>query len=37
VVGKLSVLNFGKKVAEGDPQEVMAAADVRQFYIGLLA
>jgi len=34
---KLSVLNFGKKVAEGDPQEVMASADVRQFYIGLLA
>src|SRR5258705_1346663 len=37
VVGKLSVLNFGKKVAEGDPQQVMASADVRQFYIGLLA
>ena len=37
VVGKLSVLYFGKKVAEGDPQEVMASADVRQFYIGLLA
>jgi branched-chain amino acid transport system ATP-binding protein len=37
VVGRLSVLNFGKKVAEGDPQEVMASADVRQFYIGLLA
>ena len=37
VVGRLSVLNFGKKVAEGDPQEVMASAEVRQFYIGLLA
>ncbi len=37
VVGKLSVLNFGKKVAEGDPLEVMASAEVRQFYIGLLA
>src|SRR5258705_11578671 len=37
VVGKLSVLNLGKKVAEGDPQQVMASADVRQFYIGLLA
>ena len=37
VVSRLSVLNFGKKVAEGDPQEVMASAEVRQFYIGLLA
>ena len=37
VVGRLSVLNFGRKVAEGDPREVMASADVRQFYIGLLA
>ena len=37
VVGRLTVLNFGRKVAEGDPQEVMASADVRQFYIGLLA
>jgi branched-chain amino acid transport system ATP-binding protein len=37
VVGRLSVLNFGRKVAEGDPQEVLASADVRQFYIGLLA
>jgi branched-chain amino acid transport system ATP-binding protein len=37
VVGRLSVLNFGKKVAEGDPHEVLASADVRQFYMGLLA
>jgi branched-chain amino acid transport system ATP-binding protein len=37
VVGKLSVLNFGRKVAEGDPREVMASAEVRQFYVGLLA
>jgi branched-chain amino acid transport system ATP-binding protein len=37
VVGRLSVLNFGRKVAEGDPREVLASADVRQFYIGLLA
>jgi len=37
VVGRLSVLNFGKKVAEGKPHEVMASAQVRQFYIGLLA
>jgi branched-chain amino acid transport system ATP-binding protein len=37
VVGRLSVFNFGKKVAEGDPREVMASADVRQIYIGLPA
>ncbi len=37
VVGRLSVLNFGRKVAEGHPQQVMASAEVRQFYTGLLA
>jgi branched-chain amino acid transport system ATP-binding protein len=37
VVGRLNVLNFGKKVAEGNPHEVMASAAVRQFYIGLVA
>lgn len=36
VVGKLCVLNFGRKVAEGEPREVMASAEVRQFYTGLL-
>jgi branched-chain amino acid transport system ATP-binding protein len=37
VVGRLSVLNFGRKVAEGDPRQVMASAEVRQIYIGLSA
>src|ERR1700730_2614633 len=37
VVGRLSVLNFGRKVAEGDPRQVMASAEVRQIYIGLPA
>jgi branched-chain amino acid transport system ATP-binding protein len=37
VVSRLSVLNFGRKVAEGDPQQVMASAEVRQCYTGLLA
>jgi branched-chain amino acid transport system ATP-binding protein len=37
VVGRLSVLNFGKKVAEGDPRQVMASTQVRQIYIGLSA
>jgi branched-chain amino acid transport system ATP-binding protein len=37
VVGRLSVLNFGSKVAEGNPQAVMASAEVRQIYLGLSA
>jgi branched-chain amino acid transport system ATP-binding protein len=37
VVGRLSVLNFGRKVAEGDPRQVMASEEVRQIYIGLSA
>ena len=37
VVGRLSVLNFGRKIAEGDPREVMASPDVRQIYVGLSA
>jgi len=37
VVGRLSVFNFGRKVAEGNPQAVMASAEVRQIYLGLSA
>jgi branched-chain amino acid transport system ATP-binding protein len=37
VVGRLSVLNFGRKVAEGDPHQVMASPEVRQIYLGLSA
>ena len=37
VVGRLYVLNFGRKVAEGNPQAVMASAEVRQIYLGLSA
>jgi len=37
VVGRLIVLNFGKKVAEGHPQAVMNSPEVRQIYIGLSA
>ena len=37
VVGRLSVLNFGAKIAEGDPHQVMASAQVRQIYLGLPA
>lgn len=37
VVDRLVVLNFGKKIAEGDPQAVMNSADVRQIYMGIAA
>jgi branched-chain amino acid transport system ATP-binding protein len=37
VVGRLSVLNFGRKVAEGEPHAVMASVEVRQIYIGIEA
>jgi branched-chain amino acid transport system ATP-binding protein len=34
VVGRLMVLNFGKKIAEGDPRAVMDSAEVREIYLG---
>ncbi len=37
VVDRLVVLNFGRKVAEGVPKDVMQMADVRQIYIGIEA
>ena len=37
VVERLIVLNFGKKIAEGHPDTVMGAPDVRQIYIGIEA
>jgi branched-chain amino acid transport system ATP-binding protein len=37
VVGRLIVLNFGKKIAEGDPAAVMASAQVREIYMGIQA
>ena len=37
VVDRLVVLNFGRKIAEGEPQEVMALPEVRQIYIGIEA
>jgi branched-chain amino acid transport system ATP-binding protein len=37
VVDRLVVLNFGRKVAEGVPQQVMQQSDVRQIYIGIEA
>ena len=37
VVGRLVVLNFGRKVAEGVPKTVMSLPEVRQIYIGIEA
>jgi branched-chain amino acid transport system ATP-binding protein len=34
VVSRLMVLNFGKKIAEGDPRAVMDSAEVREIYLG---
>lgn len=37
VVSRLIVLNFGKKIAEGNPEAVMGSPDVKQIYIGIEA
>jgi len=35
VVDRLVVLNFGRKIAEGKPREVMGSPDVSEIYMGL--
>jgi branched-chain amino acid transport system ATP-binding protein len=35
VVRRLVVLNFGRKIAEGDPQTVMHSQEVREIYTGI--
>lgn len=35
VAQKLVVLNFGKKIAEGDPQTIMASDQVKEIYLGV--
>jgi branched-chain amino acid transport system ATP-binding protein len=37
VVDRLMVLNFGKKIAEGNPDAVMNLPNVKQIYIGIAA
>ena len=37
VVDRLLVLNFGRKIAEGDPRKVMESRDVREIYLGIEA
>jgi branched-chain amino acid transport system ATP-binding protein len=35
VVDRVMVLNFGEKIAEGDPQEIMDNKEVRKAYLGV--
>jgi branched-chain amino acid transport system ATP-binding protein len=37
VVSRLVVLNFGRKIVEGEPRSVMASAAVREIYMGIAA
>ena len=37
VVSRLVVLNFGRKVIEGEPRSVMASAEVSEIYMGIAA
>jgi branched-chain amino acid transport system ATP-binding protein len=37
VIDRLVVLNFGRKIAEGEPKEVMQRPEVHQIYIGIEA
>ena len=35
VVGHLIVIDFGKKIAEGDPKTIMESAEVKEIYLGV--
>jgi branched-chain amino acid transport system ATP-binding protein len=37
VADSIMVLHFGKKLAEGDPKEVMSSSEVREIYMGVTA
>ncbi len=37
VVSRLVVLNFGRKIVEGEPRTVMASDEVREIYMGIAA
>jgi len=37
VVSRLVVLNFGRKIVEGEPRAVMASEQVREIYMGIAA
>jgi branched-chain amino acid transport system ATP-binding protein len=35
IVDRIAVIDFGRKIAEGDPHEVMASPQVAQIYMGI--
>lgn len=37
IADRLFVINFGQKLAEGEPQAVMADPEVRRVYMGMEA
>jgi branched-chain amino acid transport system ATP-binding protein len=37
VVSRLLVLNFGRKIVEGEPRSVMASEEVKEIYMGIAA
>jgi branched-chain amino acid transport system ATP-binding protein len=37
VVSRLAVLNFGRKIVDGEPRAVMASTEVREIYMGIAA
>ncbi len=37
VVDRLVVINFGKKIAEGDPEQIMKSSEVQEIYLGIEA
>ncbi len=37
VVSRLMVLNFGRKIVDGEPRAVMASQEVREIYMGIAA
>lgn len=37
VVDRLMVIDFGRKIAEGEPQAIMASREVREIYLGIEA
>lgn len=37
VVDRLIVIDFGKKIAEGEPKEIMASPEVQEIYLGIEA
>ena len=35
VVDRLIVIDFGKKIAEGEPHAIMASPEVQEIYLGI--